>query len=142
MDKYGVSLHALSENKIRELSPLLLAYIGDTVFDLYVRAYLVKNMMGRVTQLHSLASGVVSAKAQAKAAQLVMPLLDERETEIFRLGRNAKSLPPKNASREDYTLATGLEAVMGYLYLKGSQERTDALFKVIITHFFKGDTDA
>ncbi len=142
MDKYGVSLRSLSENKIRELSPLLLAYIGDTVFDLYVRAYLVKNKMGRITQLHSLASGVVSARSQAQAAQLLLPLLNERETEIFRLGHNAKSAPPKNASREDYTLATAIEAVIGYLYLKGDTKRTDRLFEAIISHFFGEETYA
>lgn len=142
MDKYGVSLLSLSDNKTRELPPLLLAYIGDTVFDLYVRAYLVKNKMGRVTDLHKLASSVVSARAQAQAARVLEPLLDERELEVFRLGKNAKSTPPKNASREDYTLATGLEAVMGYLYLIGNKQRTDQLFEMIIHYFFEGDNNA
>ena len=142
MDKYGVSLLSLSDNKTRELSPLLLAYIGDTVFDLYVRAYLVKNKMGRVTDLHKLASSVVSARAQAQAARVLVPQLDERESEVFRLGKNAKSTPPKNASREDYTLATGLEAVMGYLYLIGNKQRTDQLFEMIIRYFFEGDNNA
>lgn len=139
MNNDGLPLYALSENKIRELSPLLLAYIGDTVFDLYVRSYLVRNRPGRVTDLHALASGVVSARAQARAARLLEPLLYEREAEIFRLGRNAKSAPPKNATHREYALATGLEAVIGYLYLKGDAGRTDELFEVIITHFFKGD---
>ena len=142
MDKYGVSLLSLSDNKTRELSPLLLAYIGDTVFDLYVRAYLVKNKMGRVTDLHKLSSSVVSARAQAQAARVLEPQLDEREAEVFRLGKNAKSTPPKNASREDYTLATGLEAVMGYLYLIGNKQRTDQLFEMIIHYFFEGDNHA
>ncbi len=139
MDKYGVSLSILDENKIRELSPLLLAYIGDTVFDLYVRAYLVKNRMGRVSQLHSLSCKIVSAPAQAQAAQLLLPMLTEREKEIFRLGRNAKSAPPKNASPKEYSMATAIEAVIGYLYLTGSTNRTDELFAVIFAHFFKGD---
>lgn len=142
MDKYNVSLQVLSDNKIRELSPLLLAYIGDTVFDLYVRAYLVKNKMGRVTDLHKQASSVVSARAQAQAARFLETQLDTREAEIFRLGKNAKSTPPKNASREDYTLATGLEAVIGYHYLIGNKERTDQLFEAIIMYFFEGESHA
>ncbi|MFA5675743.1 MAG: ribonuclease III domain-containing protein [Christensenellales bacterium] len=138
MDKYGVSLRILDENKIRELSPLLLAYIGDTVFDLYVRAYLVKNKMGRVNRLHKLSCTVVSAPAQAQAARLLLPMLTEREKEIFRLGRNAKSAPPKNACPKDYSMATAIEAVIGYLYLTGDTGRTDELFSVLLTYFFKG----
>ena len=81
----------LSENRIRELSALNLAYIGDTVFDLYIRSYLIKSRTGKVQAMHKSASGIVNAKAQAQAAALVEPLLSEREKEIFRLGKNAKS---------------------------------------------------
>lgn len=139
MDNNGVFTNALNDNKIRELSPLLLAYIGDTVYDLYVRAYLVKNRMGRVNQLHTLASGIVNAGAQAMAARLLQQKLTAQEAQIFRLGKNAKSTPPKNACYQDYALATGLEAVIGYLYLKGDTKRTDALFADIIALFLKGD---
>ncbi len=138
MDKYGVSLRALDEIKIRELSPLLLAYMGDTVFDMYVRAYLVKNKMGRINKLHTLSCEVVNAKAQAQAAMLLLPMLTEREKEIFALGRNSKSTPPKNACPKEYSLATAIEAVMGYLFLTANTARTDELFAVIIAHFFKG----
>jgi ribonuclease-3 family protein len=142
MSKYGASLRPLDDKKIRELSPVALAYIGDTVFDLYVRAYLVKNNMGRIEALHKYASGVVSARAQAQAALLLRPALTEREAEIFQLGKNAKSAPPKNASHEDYSLATALEAVMGYLHLSGQAERLDELFGVIISYFFGRDKNA
>lgn len=135
-DAYGKSLRALGENEIRELSALALAYIGDTVYDLYVRSFVVKNHMGRVTDLHTISSGVVNARAQAQAAALLSPHLTEREAEIFRLGKNAKSTPPKNMRREDYALATALEAVVGYLYLTGDTQRLDALFCMIIKHFF------
>ena len=137
---YDVSLRAVGDNKIRELSPLALAYIGDTVYDLYVRRYLVANRMGRVEHLHKLASGVVNARAQAEAAALLLPQFTGREKEIFRSGHNAKSIPPRNMSREDYAMATGLEAVVGYLHLNGMTERTDALFRIIIQHFFGEDT--
>ena len=125
----------LDENKIRELSPVALAYVGDTIYDLYVRTHLVSRRAGRIDQLHRLASGVVNARAQAQAAQFLVRDFKERELEIFRAGRNAKSTPPKNMSREDYTLATGLEAVIGYLYLTGQEARTEALMAVVIDHF-------
>jgi ribonuclease-3 family protein len=128
----------VSDNKIREFGALNLAYIGDTVYDLYIRTYIVKNQMGKVQQLHKLASGVVNAKSQAVAAKLLQPQLTERESEIFRYGKNAKSKPPKNMSIEDYSLATGIEAVVGYLHLTGQTARMDELFGVIITHFFEG----
>lgn len=133
----GVKNEVLSDNKIREYGPLQLAYIGDTVYDLYVRSHIVRNHRGKVQKLHKLAIGVVNAKAQAEAARLVLPKLSERESEIFRYGKNAKSTPPKNMSPQDYSLATGLEAVIGYLYLTGQKQRTDEIFDIIINHFFK-----
>ncbi len=129
---------AVSDNKIREFSATNLAYIGDTVYDLHIRAHIVKNQMGKVQALHKLASGVVNAKAQAQTAVLLLPLLNAREIEIFGYGKNAKSKPPKNMSVEDYSLATGIEAVIGYLYLTGQSARTDELFEIIIAHFFTG----
>ncbi len=125
----------LSELKIRELSTLSLAYIGDTVFDLYVRSYLVKAQAGNVNKLHKLASGVVNAKSQALAALLIEPALSEREAEFFRMGKNAKSTPTKNMSPKDYSLATGIETVIGYLNLTGQTERTDELFAIILESF-------
>lgn len=140
--KYGASLRPLDDARIRELSPIALAYIGDTVFDLYVRAYLVKNNMGRIKALHKYASGVVNARAQARAALLLKPCFTGREAEVFQLGKNAKSAPPKNASHEDYSLATGLEAVVGYLHLTGQTVRLDELFGVVISYFFEGEPNA
>ncbi len=125
----------LSESRIRELSALNLAYIGDTVYDLHVRSYLVKSRAGKVQAMHKSATSVVNAKAQAQAAELVEPLLSEREKEIFRLGKNAKSTPPKNMSPKDYSLATAIEAVIGYLYLTGQQDRTDEIFDIILKSF-------
>lgn len=125
----------LDENKIRELSPVALAYVGDTVYDLYVRTHLVSRRAGRIEAMHKRATGVVNARSQAQAARLLESGFSEREAEIYRYGRNAKSTPPKNMSREDYTLATGLEAVLGYLYLTGQQERAEALMQAVIDHF-------
>ncbi len=127
----------VSDNKIREFGALNLAYIGDTVYDLYIRTYIVVNQMGKVQALHKLASGVVNAKSQAEAAKFLQPRLTERESEIFRYGKNAKSKPPKNMSIEDYSLATGIEAVVGYLHLTGQTARMDEFFGVIIAHFYE-----
>lgn len=137
-DIYDISLKPLSEGRLRELPILSLAYIGDTVYDLYIRGCLVKNNMGRVEDLHSLASGIVNARSQAQAAALLKDGFTDSEAEVFRRGKNAKSAPTKNMSREDYSLATGLEAVIGYLYLKGDNERLSELFRIIIMHFFGG----
>ena len=128
----------LEENKIRELSPVALAYIGDTVYDLHVRAFLVSHRTGRIEDMHKLATSVVNARAQAQAARLLEGGFTAREAEIFRAGCNAKSSPPKNMTREDYSRATGLEAVIGYLSLTGQQERAEALLSVVIDHFFGG----
>lgn len=135
-------LSAIDDNAIREMSALNLAYVGDTVYDLYIRSYLVKNKKGRVTDMHKNASAVVNARAQAQAALLLSPSFNERESDIFRLGKNAKSQPPKNMSHEDYSLATGLETVIGYLYLTGQMQRLDEIFSVIITHFLEEGSHA
>lgn len=135
---YDISLNPLSESRVRELPVLNLAYIGDTVYDLYIRGCLVKNNMGRVEGLHALASGIVNARSQAEAAKLLQDMFTESEADVFRRGKNAKSAPTKNMSREDYSLATGLEAVVGYLYLIGEKERLNELFRIIILHFLGG----
>lgn len=132
----------LDENKIRELSPVTLAYIGDTVYDLYVRRFLVSRRAGRIEAMHKAASGIVNARAQAQAARMLESSLTEREAEIYRAGCNAKSTPPKNMSRGDYSLATGLEAVLGYLYLTGREARAEALLSAVIDHFLGGENHA
>lgn len=139
MDTFELSICDIGENAIRELSALELAYIGDTVYDLYIRSYLVINKMGKVSDLHKHASGVVNARAQALAAGLLQPFFTERELEIFRMGKNAKSTPPKNMSHEDYSLATAVEAVIGYLYCRKNNDRLIELFRIIIKHFFMED---
>lgn len=131
-----IKFSAISDNKIREFNALNLAYLGDTVYDLYIRSFIVKGQMGKVQVLHKLASSVVNAKSQAVAAKLILPHLNEREKQVFGYGKNAKSKPPKNMSKLDYSMATGLEAVIGYLYLRGKQERTDDIMGIIIEHFF------
>lgn len=115
------------------LSPLTLAFVGDTVFDLLVRGNLVMQANRPVGKLHPLAATKVCAAAQARDAHDIAPLLTERETDIYRRGRNAHTgRIPKSASSAEYHSATGLEALFGWLYLSGRDDRIEELFEHII----------
>lgn len=115
---------------IRTYSPLALAYIGDAIYDLIVRTMLVGKGNAPVNSLHRRASSLVKAEAQKESMLHIEPLLTEEERSVYRRGRNAKSYTTaKNASVADYRVATGFEAVMGYLYLTGQTERLLELAK-------------
>ena len=112
----------------RLMSPLVLAYIGDTVYDLYVRTQLLLTRDATAHGLHVMATKRVCAKAQAEAVQRILPTLTEEEQYIFRRGRNSHmGTVPKHAQMSDYRAATGLEALLGYLYLKGEDDRLNEL---------------
>lgn len=118
----------------KRLSPLTLAFIGDSVFDLLVREMLVCEANRPANRLHNLAVERVCAAAQANAARRLWDggYLTEEEISILKRGRNAHTNHlPKNASEQDYHLATGLEALFGYLYLSGEIERLRDLFRLI-----------
>ncbi len=116
------------------LSPLTLAFVGDAVFSLFIREMLVCKANRPVNDLHRLSVESVKASAQAKAMREILPLLTEKETEVFKRGRNAHtSHTPKNMSGGDYHYATGFEALMGYLYLKNEQERLNFLLHKVIS---------
>lgn len=112
------------QQDIRTYSPLTLAYIGDSIYDLVVRTMLVGKGNAPVNSLHRRASSLVKAEAQRDSLRRIEPLLTEEEQGVYRRGRNAKSYTSaKNASINDYRIATGFEALMGYLYLTGQTER-------------------
>jgi len=112
----------------RQLSPLALAQIGDTVCDLYARTYLNDQFARSPRELHLAAIKFVCAAGQAAAYRRMEPLLTEEEASVFRRGRNAHSgIVPKNASAADYHTATGLEALIGWLFLSGADERLGEL---------------
>lgn len=114
----------LREVDIKTYSPLTLAFMGDCVFDLYIRSILVANGNRGVNGLHKDKSNLVKAQAQAAMAEALQDMLAEDEKEIYRRGRNAKtSSSAKNADMSDYHKATGFEALLGYLYLQGKEER-------------------
>ena len=118
----------------RELNPLQMAYIGDTVHDLYVRSMLVSRGM-TVGKMHKQAVKMVSAFAQARMLEAIEQELTQEEADVARRGRNsqAKHAAPKNADPADYAHATGLEALIGYLYLSGQLERLDTLEKLALS---------
>ena len=114
------------------MSPLTLAFVGDTVFDLLTRTDLVCEANRPVNALHTAASKRVCAAAQAQAIRKIMPILSEDELAVFKRGRNAHTGGiPKNQSSADYHHATGLESLFGWLYLKGETERIIYLYDEI-----------
>ncbi len=120
----------MSADAARQLNPLVLAYIGDTVFDLYVRTSLVLGGKGNAGALHRMSVTLVNARAQAALARRVKDRFSEDEKDIFMRGRNAKSATvPKNMSVADYRQATALEAVVGYLYLTGRTGKIEEILK-------------
>ncbi len=119
-----------SDIEILQLSPLVLAYIGDSVFDVYIRTLLIKKE-GNVSvhKLHKQSVEYVKAKAQSDIIHRITDSLSQDELDIVKRGRNAKSgTIPKNADPIEYKYATGFEALIGYLYLKKDFKRlTDIL---------------
>lgn len=115
---------AFSFGDTRSFNALQLAYLGDTLHDLYVRSYLLTSGM-QVGAMHKMATRMVSAGAQTAMLEAIRGELDEEEQDIVKKGRNAqaKHAPPKHASAADYGQATGLEALWGMLYVKQRQER-------------------
>ncbi len=114
---------------VRAYSPLALAYIGDAVYDLIIRTVVVERANRPANELHRLTVRYVSAGAQAKIAQALADRLTE-EGAVYRRGRNSKPhTKAKNASQRDYLQATGLEAVLGYLYLSDNMPRVLELVK-------------
>lgn len=117
-----------------QLAPLSLAYIGDTVYDLFVRTLLIETTTLTVRDLHTRAAKLVCAKAQAEAFRRIEPTLSEDELAVFRRGRNAHiGTVPKSASIMDYRTATGLEALVGCLYLSGENDRLIEIMRQVLT---------
>ncbi len=118
------------EVDIKTYSPLTLAFIGDCIFDLIVRTVVVERGNRAPQGLHKSKSKVVKAETQAAMAESLMEELTPIEASVYRRGRNAKSYTSaKNASIADYRKATGLEALMGYLYLSNEEDRIIYLVK-------------
>ena len=105
---------------------LELAYLGDSLYDLYVREHLVAKG-GRVRAMHREAISLVCARAQSQALARIMDALTDDECDVVRRARNAHQTPPKNADPGEYHHATALEALIGWLYVTGRGERMNRL---------------
>ena len=117
----------VDENMLRQYSPLVLAYVGDAVFELAVRTHIAGNGPRRIRDLHHKAVATVNADNQADIIRHIGTELNEEELDIVRRGRNTRSHPPKNADVQSYRMSTGFEALLGYLYLKGDHDRLNYL---------------
>lgn len=118
---------------IRTYSPLTLAYIGDAIYDLVIRTIVVERGNRSANHLHKKTVTYVNARVQAKMIDALEEELTEEELAVYHRGRNAKSYTSaKNASIIEYRKATGLEALCGYLYLQGEQERMLTLIKTAL----------
>lgn len=117
------------------LSPLSLAYIGDAVYELYVRTHIMKDENLPVNKLHKTATGYVKAKAQSDAIHNIESRLTEQEIAVFKRGRNAHShTSAKNADIVDYRHATGFEALIGYLYMSDNKERLYEVLRMSVEY--------
>lgn len=120
----------LKQNPIESYSPLTLAYIGDAVYEVVIRTLVISDGNTQVNKLHKRASYYVKANIQAELIKLLMEELTEEELHYYKRGRNAKSYTSaKNASIGDYRMATGFEALVGYLYLTNQSTRMIELVK-------------
>ncbi|MGN1033721.1 MAG: Mini-ribonuclease 3 [Intestinibacter sp.] len=117
----------MDKTELITMSPLVLAYLGDTVYESYIREHLIRqNINRKVNSLHKLAIQYSKAQAQATIIHELQDELTEEEMRIFKRGRNQKPhTSPKNADIIDYKCATGFEALIGYLYLSEDKKRLE-----------------
>lgn len=115
-------------HKANSYSPLALAYIGDGVYEIFIRTYVMNKGNRPVNKMHKASRELVRASSQAKLYFLIEGMLTEEEDAVLRRGRNAKSVSiPKNGNVTEYRHATGLEALIGYLYIEGKVDRIKEL---------------
>ena len=127
-----MTFEKLTEKEAAAYSPNILAFYGDSVYEVLVRKRVVMRHQTNAGRLHELAVERVRASYQSEAVNVIEPLLDEREADILRRGRNAGGISvPKSAKPSEYRRATALEALFGYLALCGRDERAAELFEAI-----------
>lgn len=131
LDSYMREVFQMQEVDIHTYSPLTLAYIGDSIYDLIIKSIVINEGNKQVQKLHRETSSLVQASTQSRMMRSMQDQLTEEEHGVYRRGRNAKSVSPaKNQSITDYRRATGFEALMGYLYLKKDWKRIVDLVKL------------
>ena len=118
----------LTEREAAQINPVTLAFIGDSVYSLYVRERLTLEVGGKSADLQRVAAKVVSAQGQSVFLDKIQPLFTETESDVFRRGKNSKKASKsKSASHLEYNRSTGFEAVLGFLYLTGNEARIKEL---------------
>lgn len=123
----------LAPDELRALSAIALAHIGDGVYELLVRTWLCVHGKATGRDLHRATIALVCAPAQAERVQRILPLLTDEEQAVYRRGRNANvHTMSRSATPAQYHAATGLECLMGYLYLKGDKTRAEQLFRAMM----------
>jgi ribonuclease III family protein len=121
----------LTDKDINQLSPLVLAYIGDSIFEVFIRTSMLVDTTASVHKLHKRSIEFVKAKAQSDKIHRILEFLTDEEQNIVRRGRNAKSgTIPKNADVAEYKYATGFESLLGFLYLKKEYARLLEILKM------------
>jgi len=124
---------AVDTRTARMKGVLELAFVGDAVYELFVRDYISSSVDTSPGKLHSLAVGYVKAEAQAKALEMLLPMLLDEEKDIVRRGKNSSKMSvPKHADPKDYRSATALEALFGYLYILRRWDRLEELFQAVV----------
>ncbi len=125
--------------EVMNLQPLVLAYIGDAVYEAYIRTMLVVNKKTNVNMLHKMSVKYVKAKSQSDTVKRIMDKLTQDEQDVVRRGRNAKSVTvPKHAEITDYRYSTGYEALIGYLYLTNQAERLLEILRISVEETTEG----
>ena len=122
-----------TKEEVNQMSPLTWAYIGDSVYELYIRTYLINKTRLKPHKLHIEAIKYVKARAQAEILKKLDDILNQEEQEIVRRGRNTQTHHiAKNASMQEYMYSTAFEALIGYLYLTGQEERLVTILEAIL----------
>ncbi|HHW48081.1 MAG TPA: Mini-ribonuclease 3 [Clostridiaceae bacterium] len=130
----------IKQSDVAQLPPLVLAYIGDTVYEVYIRTMVISEGIAPVHKLHRRSTEFVKAKAQSDIIHGIIGFLSEEEQDIVRRGRNAKSgTIPKNADVTEYKYATGFESLLGYLYLKREFSRLIEVLKMSVSVILSRD---
>ncbi len=128
---FGVFLSSLDT---KEKSALGLAFLGDAVFELLTRSYIMSNTTASVDTLSKKTREIVNARSQSKMYHQLLESLSEEELAVLKRGRNTKTgTTAKNASVSDYRHATGVEALFGYLFMKGEVQRLTQLFEICVS---------
>ena len=132
----------LQDVDVRTYSPLVLAYIGDAVYELMIRTKVINHGSMQVNKMHKKSASLVKAETQARLIRILEPLLTPQEHGVYKRGRNAKSgTMAKHATMVDYRMATGFEALMGYLFLSEQFGRMMELVSIGLEHIGEFETE-